>query len=272
MHTFQETAESYIRNGGEERYLAPIIEYFFDRDITSIAPFDIREMAEKLYEGRSGATKNRQAITPARAVMMHGYERGWCAYLRIRRFKQEERKRKKPASTAWMFAFMRQCEQDNLHHLAALVLFMQQTGARVSEAIRLEWTEVDLQKKKVVLLKTKTSSNSIRYLTEELADRMERLERYTELPVFCYTSRFSVNERIKAVCDRAGIPYKSPHLVGRHSFATNAIKAGLDIKTAMDAGGWKSASIFLETYVHNDEAGKATSAAFGNLRFDITPE
>lgn len=272
MHTFEETAESYIRTGGEERYLPPIIEYFRGRDIASIAPFDIREMAEKFYPDRTGATKNRQAITPARAVMMHGYERGWCPYLRVRRFKLEERKRKKPASTAWMLFFLRQCELDNLHHLGAIVLFMQQTGARISEAVRLSWEEVDLQKRKVVLLKTKTSSNSVRYLTEELVARMEKLERYSELPVFYYTSRYSVNERIKAVCERAQIPYKSPHLVGRHSFATNAIKAGIDVKTAMEAGGWKSASIFLETYVHNENAGQATSAAFGGLRFDITPE
>lgn len=68
--------------------------------------------------------------------------------------------------------------------------------------------------------------------------------------VFRYTSRFSVSERIRAVCRRAEIPYKSPHLCGRHTFATTAIELGIDIGTAMAAGEWRSSKVFLETYVH----------------------
>lgn len=67
---------------------------------------------------------------------------------------------------------------------------------------------------------------------------------------FRYTCRHAVNERIAAICGRAGIPYKSPHLCGRHTFATTAIEMGCDIGTTMAAGDWRSSKVFLETYVH----------------------
>ena len=62
------------------------------------------------------------------------------------------------------------------------------------------------------------------------------------------------------VCRRAGIEVRTTHSAGRHSFGTNAVKAG--VKEAMEAGGWKSARLFIETYVHADEAAKKVAAMF----------
>lgn len=267
MHTFKEAAISYIENGGEERYLSPIIEYFGDIDLTTIAPFDVKKMALELYPKHSNSTRNRQALTPARAVLNHGYDRGWCQLIRIKRLKTDKVEHKPPANSMWTFSFIRQCERDGLDHLAALVLFMQQTAARVSEAVALQWDEVDLTNRKVTLLKTKTDVMSTRHLTDELISRISKLPQ-TDGPVFKYTSRFSVNERIIKVCERAEIPYKSSHIVGRHSFATMLVAGGVDIKTAMDAGGWKSSKIFLEIYVHSQNASKNVADKLNSLRFD----
>lgn len=250
--TFTEAAESYLAHGGCGRYLPPIVEHFGGRPLRSIYPFDVREMASLLYPDAKGATRNRQALTPARAVIMHGYDRGWCELIRIKRFREEATKPRRPASQVWLSLFTRQADGDGLEHLSALVMFMAHTGARVSEAVALAWPEVDLGARTALLLKTKTDSNSVRYLTDELVARISRLERDGDRrrPVFRYTSRHSVNERIIAVCERAQIPHKSPHLCGRHTFATTAIEAGLDVRTAMDAGGWRSSAVFLQRYVH----------------------
>lgn len=74
---------------------------------------------------------------------------------------------------------------------------------------------------------------------------------------------------IVAVCKRADIPYKSSHLVGQHSFATNAISLGVDIKTAMESGGWKTSSVFIDTYVHMDQAGFQVAEKFNNIKLTI---
>ncbi|MFA5897939.1 MAG: tyrosine-type recombinase/integrase [Hyphomicrobium sp.] len=267
-HTFRSAAASYIEHGGETRYLPRIIAYLEDRPLTAIAPFDIRQMATELYPSQSNATRNRHAITPARAVLSHAYDRGWGPMMRIRNFKVDKPRRKVPASPVWMFAFLRQCEIDGLLPLAALVLFMHQTGARVSEAIALRWPEVDLINRRVTLLKTKTSTFSIRHLTDELVTRVAALDRNEAKPAFGYRSRYSINDRIAAVCARADITYKSSHLVGRHSFATNAISGGIDIKTAMDAGDWRSVSVFVETYVHTLDASRTVADQFNAMRYD----
>lgn len=267
-HTFTSAAESYIANGGEARYLPPIIEWMAGRPLLEIAPFDIRQMAEQLLPEHKNSTRNRQVITPARAVLSHAYDRGWGPLMRIRNLKTDPVKRKPIANAPWMFAFLRQCDIDELPHLGAIVLMMHQTGARISEACRVEWPDIDLPRRRLVLLRTKTTGPSVRYLTDELVARIDALPRVVGRPVFGYTSRYSVNDRVRAVCDRAGISYKSSHTLGRHSFANNAMASGADIPTAMQAGGWKSSKVFLETYVHDEMAGRHVSDLFNKMRFD----
>ncbi|KQS86919.1 site-specific integrase [Rhizobium sp. Leaf383] len=270
--TFAEAAASYMQNGGCGRYLPRILDYFEGRSLASIFPFDVRKMAEDLYPTHKGSTRNRQAIAPARAVIMHAYERGWCNIIRIRRFKEEQVRRVMPASHVWLHTFIRQCEKDGrLDHMAACVLFMSQTGARVSEAVALRWPQVDFTTRTALLLKTKTGANSLRHLTDELMDRLMKLKAANSEHdrVFRFTNRHSVNERIKAVCGRAGISYKSSHVCGRHAFATNAMDAGADIRTAMAAGDWKSSSIFLETYVHpRTNAGRLIADRFNGHQYN----
>lgn len=269
--SFAEAAASYVEHGGDNRYLPRIIDHFKDRALASIHPFDIYQMAESLYPNAINATRNRQALTPARAVMIHGYDRGWCNYIKLRRFRQDPPRRKSPATPVWLHAFIRQCERDRLHHVAAIVLFMSQTGARVSEAVGLLWTQVDLERRTALLLRTKTSVNSLRYLTDELVTRLRKLraEAAPDDHVFRYTCRHSVNERIKAVCARAEISYKSSHACGRHSFATNAMDNGIDIKSTMQAGDWRSVEVFLGTYVHpRQNAGRMVADRFNAYHYD----
>lgn len=162
--TFSEASDSYLQNGGSDRFLTPIVEYLGGRHMFEIFPFDIKQMSLALYPNHSAATRNRQAITPTRAVFFHAYERGWGPSLKIRNFKEDPPVRKKAASHAWLHAFIRQAERDGLPHLAALVMFMSQTAARVIEATELRWAEVDLLNRSAVLLKTKTSTNSRRFM------------------------------------------------------------------------------------------------------------
>jgi integrase len=158
---------------------------------------------------------------------------------------------------------MAQADKDKLWHLSALVLFMNQTGARVSEAINVLGQHVDLGERVAVLAKTKTDEWSERHLTTELVARMGGLVIEPDKRVFSYTDPKAVNRRMAAVCKRAKIERRSTHSAGRHSFGTNAMAVpGADIKAAMDAGGWKSAKLFLETYVHSKDAGREIARKF----------
>ncbi|MGV1867246.1 MULTISPECIES: tyrosine-type recombinase/integrase [unclassified Rhizobium] len=271
--TFIDAANSYIEHGGEQRYLDKIVDILGPRPLASIFPFDVTQMAKALFPDTTNATRNRQALTPVRAVINHGYDRGWCNLIRLRNFKEDRAKPKVPASGVWLQLFVRQCDKDNLPHVAALVLFMATTGARVSEAVALGWAQVDMHARTALLIKTKTEKNSTRHMTDEVVGRMHALfqSNHKSGRVFRFTCRYSVNERIEAVCLRAGISYKSSHACGRHTFATTAIDMGLDIPTAMAAGGWKSAAVFLGTYVHpRRNAGRMTADLFNQMMFEQT--
>lgn len=272
MHskTFAEAAASYIEFGGEAKHLSRVLPHLGGQLLTSIVPFDVKQLALALYDKQTNATRNRQVIMPVRAVFYHAYERGWGPLIRLRNFKEDPPKRKKAATPAWLHAFVRQCAKDRLHHLAALVLFMAQTGARISEALRLQWAEVDLVSRKAVLLKTKTSVNSVRFLTDQLVGRLYDLKDKSDpaKPVFRYINRHSVNERIKAVCERAEIEYKPCHTCGRHAMANTAIALGVDIKSAMDAGGWKSVPVFLGIYVNPRNAGRLVAERMNTYQYD----
>lgn len=265
MHTFNDAADSYVAHGGETRYLPRLIERFGPDDVTTVTPVAVRTAAVELFPNASPATRNRHAITPARAVLYHAHEMGWRMPARIRLFPAPKTRVTVPASRRWLETFIDRCDADNLPHLAACVLLMNLCGARVSEAINLLGEHVDLRERTALLVKTKTSLNSLRYMPDHLVERIRDLGLAPGERVFRYTSRFSVNERIFAVCDRAGLPYKSSHTVGRHAFATNALNAGVGVRVAMDAGGWKSSTIFLETYVSTVDAGRVVRDRFNAI-------
>lgn len=260
MNSFRDAAAHYVDCGGEDRYLGKIIAHFGDRDVSSITPMEVRKFADHIYPDAKNVTKNRQVITPVRSVLYHAHELGWRQMARIRPFKSEQPKKREPASRRWMDKFIEQCERDGLTHLSALVLFMNTTAARVSEAVSLLGEDLDFGNKTALLKKTKTTTNSTRHLPSFLVDQIKSLNPGPKDRVFKYTCRYSVNERIRAVCLRANIPYKSSHVIGRHSFATNVLNAGLSVKVAMEAGGWKSSSTFLETYSHTLDAGRTVAS------------
>lgn len=262
VRTFEEAALSYMEQGGERRYIPKVLKYLKGRNIASIKPADLREMAIEVYPTASPATRNRQAIIPARAVINHAHDRGWCGPIKVKQFDVPKSRKNRPVDRSWLDSFLAESDASGLPHLSACVLFMHQNAARVSEAINVLGEHADLKQRVILLAKTKTDEWSPRYITAELTVRIMALAPKPGERIFGYTDRQAVNRRMKAVCERAGIPYRSSHAAGRHSFGTNTMAAGARIKDAMDAGGWKSARLFMETYVHSQEGGRNIAGMF----------
>ena len=269
VRTFEEAAISYMKNGGEARFLPKILKHFKGRVIGSIKPAELRAMANVIYAGCAPSTKNRQAIVPARSVIMHAHDLGWCGAIKVKQFDVPKSRKHKPVDRAWMEKFMVEADRSKMPHLSALVLFMHETGARISEAVRLSGQHVDLGRQMAVLEKTKMDEWSPRQLTAELVARLSHLGIKDGERVFGYTDTRAVNRAMERVAKRAKIEVRTAHSAGRHSFATNAMAGGAAIKDAMDAGGWKSAKLFMETYVHSHEAGKNVAAIFDRQKGPI---
>lgn len=260
VRTFEEAAVSYMQAAGETRFLKPLIKHFKGRALGSIKPAEIRAAAISLYPNAGAATRNRQGIVPARAVILHGHDLGWCGAIKVKQFEVPRSRKHVAVGRPWLDAFMAEADKSRLPHLSALVLFMHQTGARVSEAVRLTGEWVDMEKRVAVLVKTKTDEYSTRGLTLELLSRIAALHPAAGRRVFGYTDPKAVNRVMKRVAERAEIAQLSTHSAGRHSFATNGLALTGDVKGTMDAGNWKSAKLFMETYVHSHEAVKTMVA------------
>ena len=244
------------------------------RPVNEISGIDVRAAAKKLYPAAGPATWNRQVITPTRAVINRSAEAGKCAPLKVRQFRKDDKDVNRPAAeyqaTAvdreWIDKFRAAC---NSPYLAALALFMFQTGWRVGEATALTPRDIDLPGRKVWLGNSKNGEAIEGFITVEMMVELANLppRRAGEDQIeklFGFASRHAVYGVWKRTCIRAGLPYVPPHQTGRHSFATEMIERhGKSIAATAKAGHWKSHRLLSEFYTHPEELRGAIDDVFG---------
>lgn len=261
VKTFGDAALSYMEAGGEARYLPPLITRFGPRVLGTIKPEEVRQAGRELGAHLNGASRNRQFVTPARAVINHAADLGWCRPIRIKAF-QTTKPHRRTADRTWIDRFMDQAAGDGLPHLAAAVLFMWQTAARISEAAGVFPEHVDLGQRIVLLASTKEGEWEVCHITRELMIRIANLPKTEGKPLFGYASRHGLYQRMRAVCRRAGLPFIPPHQAGRHSFASNTLEDGASLRQVMEGGRWKTARLLLETYAHANRGGRSIAERF----------
>jgi integrase len=242
--TFADAAVLYRRAGKPTRFLERIEDHWKDTLVKDIKPGSIRQMAIDLYPNGTAATRNRQGIVPCQAIINHAAESELCPFIKVKRFKTE-RKIKDPFTVEWVEAFCKHASP----RLAALAIFMFVTGARVSEALRVQWDDLDLKARTVMIRKTKISKGRQAHLPMPLVVALANLPKVPDRPVFWYRTRNDCYRVWDTVVKRAGIKRLTFHS-GRHGFATQALRSRIDPKTAAWLGGWDSIRHFMETYAH----------------------
>jgi integrase len=255
--SFAEAALSYIENGGSRRFLEAVIRHFGTMPLVKIDQDTIEMGASKIYPTGSAATKNRQFFTPTLAVMRHAAQRGLCTCPIVTRPKL------KPGRVRWLTLeeaerLIAACSK----HLRPLVIFMLYTGARVGEALWLDWRCVDLQRRHVTFTKTKNGeargvplNNRVVAALANLTNRDgEVFRRPDGLPYqhLKHADDVSAGTRIKtafkAACRRAKIEDFHPHDC-RHTWASWHYAENRDFTALMALGGWKSIAMVMR-YAH----------------------
>jgi integrase len=234
----------YRGAGKTARFLAPIEDHFRDALVKDISPSKIRQMAMMLYSHCRGASRNRLAIGPAQAVINFAAESELCQPIRVKRFKAET-KVKEPATLEWVKAFMAEASP----HLGAYALFMYLTGARPGEALAVEWTDIDLKAKIVLIRETKTGTERTAHLPDMLVVALANIPRVKGRCAFIYRQTDDLTLAWDGACKRAGIKRLTPHCC-RHGFATGLLHRGVDVVTVAELGGWKSPAEVFKTYGH----------------------
>jgi integrase len=250
--TFAQAAALYRKAGKGDYFLPAVEDYFRDRLVKDINGGTIKQMAIELFPNCSGASKNRLAIVPAQAVINHAAELNLCPPIRVKRFEEETRE-KIPVTLEWLDAFVAEASPN----LGAFALFMYYTGARPSEAVAVQWDDIDLIAREVLIRETKGSKERIANLPVPLFEALANLPHVKGRGAFVYQTYGDFQHAWDGAIKRAGIKRLTPHCC-RHGFATALLRKGLDVLTVAHLGGWADAGQVLKTYGHANKNRRLT--------------
>jgi integrase len=231
-----------------------------------------------LPAGAAPSTYVREVVTPLRAILRHAAERGWCDEPHIRA----------PKSPPGRTRYLLPDEAERLiaaaaPHLQPLLIFLLGTGARMAEAIYLDWRDVDLVGGRAIFWADQTKAGKRRnaHLPPRVVAALANLV-HREGPVFLsdkgrpYADRRGayggqVKSAWRGAIRRAGLdPELTPHDL-RHTWASWHYAVHRDLLALKIEGGWSSV-LLVERYAHLLPAGQqAAIAGFGHS-LAIDPE
>ncbi len=256
--------------------------------LAQIGQAEIDSAAIALKPNAGPVTRNRQIYTPLVVVITHAAKRGWTDFRRI------ERTRRPKGRTDWF----RPDQAENIidaaaPHFRPLVVFLLGTGARVSEAVYLEWRDVNLAERRVWFTDTKNGQARGAPLNDRVFVELAKLPhrdgavfrrpswtRGGKMEHVPYERRCDGGGPIKTAwigaLKRAGLadkvtyigrhdgkkkirwkPRYRPHDC-RHTWATWFYAANRDVAALMALGSWKSERmVFRYTHVNPDHLAAA---------------
>lgn len=129
-----------------------LVSDFGDMLCARIDQAAVDRVIKKRFSGRSPATVQRSLLTPLKAVLNYAAAKKWCDTPHF----EPPRGQQSRGRTRWLD----EGEADRLlaaasPHVYRLILFLLLSGARVGEALALEWQDVDLAAGWCVLRNTK---------------------------------------------------------------------------------------------------------------------
>jgi len=257
--TFYDAAHSYLKGGGEERFIWKLVDYFGRRELLSIDHAARLRACEELYPGCSPATWNRAVFTPISAIIHHvDPDTG----IRIRRPKGAQGEQRTQWVTLEQFVRFLDHASDQIRRLAVYLVY---TGSRLGEALALDWDRddaraaghIDLGQAIAIVGRTKNGDPRGVHLPPVVIAELANIEP-KHGRVFGYRQNWDVYPAWREAAAAAGIAWFTPH-VCRHTYATWMRQQGADAKGLLETGAWRDIKSVLR-YMHavaSEEAKRA---------------
>jgi integrase len=265
---FGEAAESYLkaieRSANQKARVARLLRALGDPPLRTIDQQTAILLKNKMLRpGASERTYVAEVITPLRAILIHAHKQGWCdsPHFDVPHAKQGRTLYLLPSEAERLIAAA-------APHLQPLLLFLLSTGARLSEALDLEWRDVDLAGGRATFWKTKNGRRRVAELLPAIVAVLANLP-HRDGKVFRRTDR---GGRVRDYVDRerrcggqiktawagalrrAGLGDEyNPHDL-RHTWASWHYALYRDPMRLKIEGGWSSLAL-VERYVHLLPAG-----------------
>lgn len=256
-----------------EKYLYP---KFADQDITQIK--DYNDFIEKLTDTLAPKTV-RDIITKLKEII-NFYEEEHNTKINVKKMSLPKLNKKgiQILSNKEKQKLEKYCiEQNSLKSLGILICL--NTGLRIGEVCALRWENIDFESKKIhiektieriyskeenktiVIIDTPKSITSVRTIpiNSKLYNILKQIRGKSKKTDFVLTgsSEHYVEPRnyqyhFKEILKRNKVKKYKFHTL-RHTFATNCIEAGMDIKSLSEILGHADVSITLNIYVHSSD-------------------
>lgn len=160
---FSEAVVSYLKHNstaseGTKALIERLLLHFRDNPLSTIDQAAVDKARDTILQpDPAPSTVLRNLITPLRAILNHAARRGWCA---VPMFDV-------PDQPAGRTAFLFPAQTTALiaaaaAHLQPLLTFLVCTGCRLSEALNLNWEDVDLRGARAILWEGETKGGGRR--------------------------------------------------------------------------------------------------------------
>ncbi|HSR78782.1 MAG TPA: site-specific integrase [Xanthobacteraceae bacterium] len=266
--SFGDAAESYLnaapRSANHYARIVRLLLAIGDPPLNTVNQQTAIDLKNKML--RPGASPRAYAdavIMPLRAILHHAQRQGWCAmpYFAM------------PKATPGRTLYLLPGQVERLivaaaPHLRPLLIFLVGTGARMAEALELDWRDVDLQGGRAIFWKTKNGKRRNVELPSAIVPALANLS-HREGKVFRWQDRagqlrdYADHQRryggqIKTAwagaLKRAGLSDAfHPHDL-RHTWASWHYATHRDLLRLKAEGGWSSVAL-VERYAHLLPAG-----------------
>jgi integrase len=201
-------------------------------------------------KGNSNGTINRKLAALSK-MMTLAHRRGF-----INRKPHLERRREAQGRIRWLsqqeeaqlLTTFRHFGRDDF---ADLVVMLVDTGLRVSEALKMEWRDIDLAEGWVRLWDTKNGGARSVPLTTRVVEMLQRLQGIDPQGPFSEIAPRTFNEFWVRVRSHMGLSQDAqfvPHAL-RHTYISRLVQAGVDLRTVQELAGHKTLAMTFR-YAH----------------------
>lgn len=254
--TFKQWAQQYLELDQVKKlksyrmrrdYVRNLVSFFGNKSLGTITPQDVREYRQQRV-GPKGKHLAIQTINHDHTALVHmlniakspqfGLIKDNPAAYVPKPNPQNERKRIANAEE-WQRLLAVAAP-----HLRRILIVLYTLGPRRGELLKLEWSDVDMQRKEFTLRHTKNGETRTVPMTPDVHTLFTELWQERRLDthrVFLYNEKpiRDLKTAFKKACRRAGITDFRLHDL-RHTASTNLRRAGVDTMTAMKIVGHKS--------------------------------
>lgn len=262
------TARGISRN--DERYLEKLKKawlkskgvYLRDLAIADVRQKHVAEAANFLYHGRSNETKNRQAYTPAAAVVHFAADNGDCAYIVIKKLPEKEPETRRPAPGVAKLLLDSTSGDKQL-----LMMFLFYQGFRITESLKSREDKINLKEQTISFWIPKRKKWKPIYLHDEVFRTLK-----ARLPIgrpdgliFPWRDRHEVYDWLGPLCMELDIEF-TPHMA-RHEFGSTMRENGAHPRDIADAGTWSSD----KSTMRYSQAPARAKALLKTVKYDAEP-